>query len=192
MMSEKIILGLFAEAANAEDAIGELEDAGYNPKDMSLLMKDTPERAQIVNNTGVTSPVADGAVSGATTGAVVGGIAGLLVGIGAITIPGLGALFIAGPLATALGLTGAAATTVSGALTGALAGGLVGALVSLGVPQEDAVVYEQQINQGAILLAVPLDEGQESEVRGLLEESGAEQVRAIAFKGRTVERAAAM
>ena len=119
------------------------------------------------------------AVSGATTGGMIGGIAGLLVGIGAITIPGLGAILIGGPLAAALGLTGAAATTVTGALTGALAGGLVGGLVGLGVPEEDARVYEDRVKSGAILVAVPLRDANEESVRGILEDNGAERVRSF-------------
>jgi hypothetical protein len=172
-----MVIGVFAERDDAEDAIDELKTAGYDPKDISIMMKNDRDSEDFADTTGTN--VADGAVSGATTGGVIGAIAGLLVGVGAIAIPGLGAVLIGGPLAAALGLTGAAATTVTGAATGAVAGGLIGALVGLGVPEEDARVYEERLNEGAILIAVPVREERDTEARDVLEENGADRVRTL-------------
>lgn len=173
----EIILGLFKDRGSAEDAISDLSKSGFSPKDISIIMKNGDIAGNFTKTTG--ESVGSGAVSGATTGGIIGGIAGLLIGVGAITLPGIGALLIGGPIAAALGLSGAAATTVSGAVTGALAGGLVGALVGLGVPEEDAKVYEQKIKEGAVLLAVPISTGQYLEVRELLEDNGADQIRTV-------------
>jgi hypothetical protein len=173
----KMVFGIFSNRADAEDAIAELDTAGFNPNEVSVIMKDGDEARILRDNTGAN--VAEGAVSGAATGAAIGGLAGLLVGIGAIAIPGVGALLIGGPLAAALGLTGAAATTVSGAATGALAGGLIGALVGIGVPQEDAAIYERRVKEGAILVAAPAGADDKSEVSEILREHGAEQVKMI-------------
>ena len=141
-----MVLGLFDDRNQAEAAIAELQNRGYSPKDLSIVMKDTDEAQAVADDTGAN--VAEGATSGAVTGGAVGAIAGLLVGVGAMAVPGIGALLIGGPLAAALGLTGAAATTASGALTGALAGGLIGALVGLGVPEDSARVYEERVKEG--------------------------------------------
>ncbi len=170
-----MIIGVFANRDQAEDAIEELKAADYDAKDISVVTRDRDDAQVIHDNTG--SNVGGGIASGATTGAVIGGLAGLLIGIGAITIPGIGALLIAGPLAAALGLTGAAATTVSGAATGAVAGGLVGALVGAGVPEEDATYYEGRVKEGGLLVAVPTRERNEDDVRDILEENGADRVR---------------
>ena len=172
-----IILGIFSNTDTAEDAIEELKEEGYDAKDISIVMRDSDEAQTVATNTGAS--VADGAASGAVTGGALGALAGLLVGIGAIALPGIGGLLIGGPLAAALGLTGAAATTVSGATTGALAGGLVGALVGLGVPEEDATVYESRIKEGGVLLAVPIREGSTREARAILEDNGADTVRSL-------------
>jgi hypothetical protein len=172
-----MVLGVFSRRIDAEDAIRRLEDLGFNPKDISIVMKDQSASEEIASSTGAN--VADGVVGGATTGGVLGGLAGLLIGVGAITIPGVGGLLIAGPVATALGLTGAAASTVSGALTGALAGGLVGGLVGLGVPEEDAHIYEDRVKAGAILLVVPATSYNEDEVKDVLTDYSADQVRVI-------------
>jgi hypothetical protein len=178
MAEMKTVLGIFADKAQADTTVDSLEKHGYKSDEVSVIMK---ERASEVHDHGdVGTDVAGGTASGATTGAVLGGIAGLLVGIGAIAIPGIGAILVGGPIAAALGLTGAAATTVTGAVTGALAGGLVGALVSLGLSEEDAQEYQRQIESGAILVAVPVHENNENEVRDLMEENGATTVRTVA------------
>jgi hypothetical protein len=176
----KIQLAAFSDRSHAEDAIGELERAGFDPKEISVVIKDDEEGQMIAKNTG--ARVVEGTMSGATTGGVLGGLAGLLVGIGAITIPGVGALFIAGPLAASLGLTGAAAATVSGAATGALAGGLVGALVGLGVPQATAEMFEREVKAGGVIVAVPSRDGQEDRTKDILEAHGATQIEAINVK----------
>ncbi len=173
----KMIFGVFAEREDAENAINALENNGFDPKEISIVMKNSADAAYIRSNTGAN--VAGGAASGATTGALIGGLAGLLVGIGALVIPGVGALLIAGPLVAALGLTGAAATTVSGATTGALAGGLIGALVNLGIPEADAKIYEDRVKSGAILVAVPETTGNDLEVNEILTDHNAEQVKTV-------------
>ncbi len=173
----KMVLGVFSSRPSAESAISDLEAAGYNPKDISILMQDSGEAQSMADDTGAN--VAEGAASGATTGGVIGAIAGLLVGIGAIAVPGVGALLIGGPLAAALGLTGAAASTVSGAATGALAGGLIGALTGLGVPEEDARVYEERIKSGGILVAVPTVTGTSADAAEILTQHDADQVKTV-------------
>ncbi len=175
-----MVFGVFSERMHAEDAINELESEGFDPKDISIVMQNKDEADVIHTNTGAS--VAGSAASGATTGAAIGGLAGLLVGIGAIALPGIGALLIGGPLAAALGLSGAAASTVSGAATGALAGGLIGALMGLGIPEEDARIYEDSIKSGAILVAVPALPNEHREASAILRDHGAQQVKTIDMK----------
>lgn len=170
-----VVLGVFSDSENAEDAIYKLENRGYNPKDMSILMKDTGAAKDISKNTGAS--VADGAVSGAGTGAVVGGLTGFLAGT---VLPGLGGFLIGGPIGAALRLTGAAATTVSGAVTGAVAGGLIGALTgTFGLTDDEARVYENQISEGGILVAVPAKSGDEQEVKAIMRNFDADGLKLI-------------
>lgn len=178
------LLGIFSDRMKSEGAISELEAQGFNPKDISIIMKDQTT-GEVTHSTG--SFAAEGVVSGAATGGLVGGLAGLLVGIGAIAIPGVGALLVAGPLAATLGLTGVAATTISGAMTGAVAGGLVGGLIGLGVPEEEAKVIEDRIKEGGILIAVPVLVEEETKVRGIFQQFGADMIRAISNTSRERE-----
>jgi hypothetical protein len=170
----KTVLGIFVERENAEAAIDKLKADGYNPKDISIVMKNPIEGRKLENNTGAN--VAGGVVSGATTGAVLGGLAGLLA---SFALPGLGAFFIGGPIATALGLTGTAAATASGAATGALAGGLFGALTGFGLSEDEARTYEEQVKAGAILVAIPARIGEEDNVEQILADCNADQIRSV-------------
>jgi uncharacterized membrane protein len=171
----KTVIGVFHDRNRAEEAINKLDGMGYNPKDISIVMRDHKEGEEFASDTGTN--VAGGAVSGATAGGLIGALAGLLVGTG--IVPGLGALLIAGPIAAALGLTGAVATTVSGAVTGAVAGGLIGALTGLGVSDEDAQMYEESVREGGILVMVPARTGYDYEVSDLMADYGATQVKTI-------------
>lgn len=172
------VIGIFQDRFDAQSAIDELNDMGFNPKDVSVVIKEGVTVAGTSGKKG--GSVAEGAVSGAATGGVLGGLAGLLIGIGALAIPGVGAFLVGGPIAIALGLTGAAATTISGATTGALAGGLVGGLIGLGVPEDVARVYEQRVREGAVLLAVPTNtETGTNEVRKVFEDYNSDQVRTL-------------
>lgn len=176
----RTILGIFDNRENAESAIFDFEAVGLAPKDISLVMKDASVAHDISDNTDV--DVIEGAATGITTGAALGGLAGLLVGMGTIAIPGIGGLLIGGPLAAALGLTGATATTISGAATGALAGGLLGALLGLGLSEEDAMIYEQSIREGGILVAVPASSDQYEDVREIMKGNGATQIKTLSYQ----------
>lgn len=166
------VIGVFTNQDSAEIAINELKTNGFSPDEISILMKNKNSGSEVEENTG--TKVVGGAVSGATTGAVIGGLAGLLA---SIAIPGIGAFFIGGPIAAALGLTGAAASVASGATTGAVAGGLLGALTGLGLSEDEARIYEDRITRGDILVAVPLRDEDQLDVEEIFRANGAEEIR---------------
>ncbi len=176
-----VVIAVFPTRSQADSALAALQNNGFQTKDISIITRDNDTETTTKNSSlsSTSTNVAEGTVSGIATGGVLGGLAGLLVGIGAITIPGIGALFIAGPLASALGLTGAAAVTASGAITGALAGGLMGALVGLGIPEQDARVYEEHIRSGGLLLAVPSTADNVQQIENILASHNASTIRRV-------------
>lgn len=139
--------GVFSDRTAADAAITELKETGVATSDISCVYRDADGD---IKDSEKGDKIGAGAAKGATTGAVVGAVAGLVVANG--ILPGIGTLFVAGPLAAALGLTGAVATTAAGAATGAVAGGLLGALVNLGIKKEDAELYETQVRSGGVLV----------------------------------------
>lgn len=174
-MKDRVIMGLFSDVDDADAAIADLLGSGYDADDISLVAREEIRSQVIEGSGGMSAPL--NITTGATTGAAIGGIAGLLMGLGAIPVAGVGGLVIGGPIAAALGLSGAAAATVSGALTGALAGGLIGGLVSLGVPQKTAELYAARIGKGDVMVAVATD-GTEDEIKDIFDRHGAEEITA--------------
>lgn len=151
-MTATTTVGVFSTREKAEMVINDLREMGVSDKEISCVYTN---HDGVVKNSQTGEKVGSGAVSGATTGALLGTIAGLVVANG--LLPGLGTLFVAGPLAAALGLTGATATTVAAAATGAAAGGLLGGLSQLGVAAEDVHVYEESVQRGGVLVVSKSD-----------------------------------
>ncbi|MES2623577.1 MAG: low temperature-induced protein [Patescibacteria group bacterium] len=151
-MKTTTTIGVFPNKDKAEFVIEDLKTTGVSDTEISCVY--TNNNGDIKDSqTG--EKVGTGAAVGASTGAVLGTIAGLVVANG--LLPGLGTLFVAGPLAAALGLSGAAATTVAAAATGLAAGGIIGGLSQLGVSTEDAKLYEKHIESGEALVICRTD-----------------------------------
>ncbi|MCL1468457.1 general stress protein [Argonema galeatum] len=145
-------VGVFSNRRDAEDALHELRDAGFQMDRVSLIAKDVDgdDRFSDANVRDINDDTKadDGAKKGALAGGAVGGLTGLLVGLGALAIPGIGPVMLAGATATAL------ATALSGGAIGAAAGGLIGGLIGLGVPEERARVYSDRVSHGDYLVMV--------------------------------------
>jgi hypothetical protein len=149
MSTRTVAVCVFYEPVGARDAIDALRDAGFDKNDISLLTPDGGTRAVDSGRTGERASdgkekAKEGAVTGALTGGLFGGLAGWLVGLGALAVPGVGPFVAAGALAAALG----------GAALGAGLGAIAGALVGMGVPEDEAKYYEQEVRGGRSLVAV--------------------------------------
>lgn len=163
------ISGIFPNRVKAEMVIDKLKNAGVSTTDISCIYSD---REGDLHDDQEGEKIGSGAVSGATTGAVLGTLAGLVVANG--ILPGIGTLFVAGPLAAALGFSGAVATTVAGAATGVAAGSLIGALSQFGISEADARLYEGRIKKGESLIVCKTDS---AEVANVFASHNAEEVR---------------
>lgn len=151
----KRAVGTFASRGDAEKALYNLRDSGFSMDRVSLLAKnpdgnDNIAGAEVKNERGDTE-AQEGAGIGATTGSVLGGLGGLLLGLEELLIPGIGPFLAAGTIAT----------TLAGAGLGALSGGIIGGLTGMGIPEEDAKVYGDRIDNGYYLIIV---DGYEDEI----------------------------
>lgn len=146
--------GTFSSHHEAESALGELRDSGFDMDQISIIgnnvnrSSDMAGAQQGENLKDLDNKAGEGAAKGAASGGTVGGLTGLLVGLGLVAIPGVGPVMLAGAAATAL------ATTLTGGAIGAAAGSLVGGLVGLGIPTERAKVYSDRVDQGDYLVMV--------------------------------------
>jgi len=145
--NKKIVTGMFNDRESAERAYTTLESRGYGKDDVNVIMSDDTRKKHFSatkHPTDLGTKAMEGAGKGGLIGGTLGAIVGIVAAIGtSVLIPGLG-LIIAGPLAA--GLAGAGA--------GSVAGGLIGALVGSGIPKEKAVVYEEGVKNGRIVLGV--------------------------------------
>ena len=134
------VIGVFNTRAAAEDAILELKRAGFSDNSIGMVARNA-DGTITTEKAGETM-----AEEGLATGAVVGAGAGALVGLGVLagTIPVIGPVMALGTLGTIL----------LNAAAGAAVVGLVGALVGLGIPEDDAKYYEQEVHGGRFLVSV--------------------------------------
>ena len=166
-----LVTGTFHDAESADQAYSHFRERGYTDDDIHVIMsKDTKERYYDRNPSEVKieqgSKAMEGAGAGAAIGGTTGGIIGALAGVGgAVILPGIGA--VAGPLAGAL----------AGAGAGGAAGSLVGALVGAGIPEDQAKLYDKDVDNGGIVLGVhPRDNDDYNYVTERYNEYGANNV----------------
>lgn len=138
---KKTITATFKTRLAAEEALTQLENAGFGPEEISMVVTDEAKGRHF--NIEEHSKVDEGMAAGVTAGGLVGAIVAGIASAGAIAIPGLN-LVVSGYLISALAGLGA----------GAAAGGLLGALVGAGIPEHEAKLYESDLRAGKILVAV--------------------------------------
>jgi hypothetical protein len=166
----RIVVALFEERSEAEDAIRELKNAGFTNEQIGVATQDKVGAGETrrEGSAGEDEPekildqaahgLAEGAAAGALTGGVIGGLVGL---ISSLLIPGIGPLLVGGVLVS----------TLLGMGVGAATGGLIGALVGMGVPEEDARYFDAGLREGRTLVTVS-DTAGAPEALGILERHG--------------------
>jgi uncharacterized membrane protein len=144
MSKNSSIVAIYPSHTVAEEAVKELQHAGFDMKKLSIVGRDYHTDEQVVGYYNVD----DRMKAWGKTGAFWGGLWGFLFGSAFFWIPGLGPLLVAGPLVG----------WIIGALEGAvLVGGLsaIGAgLYSLGIPKDSIIQYESALKTGKFVLIV--------------------------------------
>ncbi|EDX76900.1 hypothetical protein MC7420_1903 [Coleofasciculus chthonoplastes PCC 7420] len=148
-------IGVFPSRQQAENALMELRDRGFDLDRVSVIAKDASLNEKIggtdLHKSGG-NQAGKGAKAGAAAGGTVGGFLGLIGGLGVLAIPGVGA-------ATELGIV--LANTLLGGVIGGAGGGLVGALIGWGIPEDAAKHYDERVSVGDYVVIV---EGTETEI----------------------------
>jgi hypothetical protein len=156
----KRAVGVIPDRTDVELALRELKNAGFPLDKISVIARKGSEELKDIDGTPIYQHLNNKAKKGLTTGAItggtLGGIFGLLIGFGTMTVvPGIGHVIVVGTAAHAI------ATTIAGGTLGTTAGGLLGGLIGLGIPEERAKSYHQQVVNGYYLLII---EGTEIEI----------------------------
>ena len=142
MTKNNSVVAIFKSHIEAETAVKELQQAGFDMKKLSIIGRDyhTDENVVGYYNTG------DRMKYWGKLGAFWGGFWGLLFGSAFFLVPGVGPLLMAGPVVG----------WIVGALEGAVVvGGLsaLGAgLYSMGIPKDSILRYETAVKSGKYVL----------------------------------------
>ncbi len=155
--------GIYYDPDAADARIRRLRDLGYTDNDISVMMRDKEKAQAFVAKSG--GHAAEGAVTGGVVGGGLGAIVAGLIATGSVTaVVGTGGAalpLVVGPLAAALAGLGAGAAT----------GGIVGALVGAGIPKDKAVMYDEGLNRGGIVLGVKSRPDNRDEVRRVFDDA---------------------
>ena len=166
MTTNNVAVAIYKTHPEAEAAIVELQQSGFDMKKLSIIGRDYHTEEHVVGfyNTG------DQMKSWGKTGAFWGSIWGWLFGSAFFFIPGVGPLLFAGPV---IGW-------VVGALEGAvIVGGLsaLGAgLVSMGVPSDTVVKYETALVNDKFVVFAHGTAADVKEAKGIINRTAHESV----------------
>ena len=137
-------VGVFDDRSDAELAAQELRAKGFKDDQIGYAWLDEKGKTHTEGN-----QAGKMAASGAGTGVVLGGLIGAAA---ALLIPGIGPVVSGGLLASAI------AGGATGAVVGGVSGGITGALVGMGVPEDEAKFYGEQVREGRTLVTVKADD----------------------------------
>jgi uncharacterized membrane protein len=159
-------VGIFSSRQDAEYALNELRDAGFNMDKVSVIVNNADRHGQIAGadvSDSKGEQIAGGTKAGATAGATTGSIIALVGSLGVLALPGVG---LAGEVGILL------ANTVLGGAIGAATGALAGALIGWGVPEDKAKYYDERVAQGDYLVVVQGTAEEILRAEGIIENRG--------------------
>ncbi|MDQ2904129.1 MAG: general stress protein [Chloroflexota bacterium] len=153
MSQRTTVAGVFTEREQVQRAIHELQQAGFRDDQIGFMVRDdTPsqEESQEAHSGEVEAETEKRTVTGAVIGSLIGAAVIFL-------IPGLGPALAGGILAAGIG---------------ASAGGLLGRLTTMGLPEEEAHYYHQELEAGRVIVTVQAGE-RSQEALEILHHNGA-------------------
>lgn len=161
MTKENTCVAIFKTHETAEQAVKDLQKAGFDMKKLSIVGKGYHTEEEPLGY----YTVGDRVKFWGEQGAFWGGLWGLLLGAGFFWIPAFGPLVVAGPITSAL----------IGALEGAvLTGGMTAlgaAIYSLGIPRDSVIKYETAVKTDQFLLVVHGTQEEVEHARDILKNS---------------------
>ena len=161
-MPHPLVVGLFRERWTAAAAARDLRAQGVEKADLSIVAADHRSEGQIAEDVGGT-PGAE--IEDSQLASRLGELSGFVLAAIAIGLPGTGAVVAAGPLAAELGEA-----------AGHVVGHLSSALMKAGLSEAEAVEWEAEVHEGAVLLGVHVRGLSQAQMESLLTRHGAKRV----------------
>ncbi|WP_353268458.1 general stress protein [Gemmatimonas sp.] len=132
------VVAVFPTHETAEQAVRDVQRAGFDMKKLSIIGKDYQTEQDVVGYYSTGGRMK----AWGKQGAFWGGLWGMLFGSAFFIIPGVGPLLVAGPI-----LTWLIAALEGAAVVGGISA-LGAALVSVGIPKNRIIEYETQVKAG--------------------------------------------
>ncbi|MFG0330862.1 MAG: DUF3341 domain-containing protein [Phycisphaerales bacterium] len=161
----KTYTAIYEDPIVARRAIERLLASGVDPDEISVLMSSETQSQHfdLKNKSKALEGIGVGGAAGGALGALVGG----LTAVGGLALTGGAGVVVVGPLVAAL----------TGAGVGAGTGGALGGLIGLGIPEHEAKLVEEHVDNGGILVAVHIDDDDRAkDAKEILDDSNAKTV----------------
>jgi uncharacterized membrane protein len=166
MSKDDSVVAIYSTHTAAEEAVKELQKAGFDMKKLSIVGRDYHTDEQVVGYYNV----GDRMKLWGEKGAFWGSLWGILFGSAIFVIPGTGPLLVAGPLVAMIVAALEGAVVVGGL-------GVIGAgLWSLGIPKESIVHYETALKSDKFVLVAHGNAAEAAHAKEIISATNAESV----------------
>lgn len=168
--AERTITAIFQEESQIDGIVRRAIERGIPKEDISVMGRNFQSETRISGFISKRDVILGGLRSGAIFGSLFGSFLSLLTGVGVLFVPFVGPVVAAGPIgAILLGAT-------SGALAGSAGAGLVSVLAALGMPEEQAAIYQTRLEAGEFLMMLEVPADRTGEYQLMLESAGAKDI----------------
>jgi hypothetical protein len=157
-----LVLALFDDPASAAAAARDLRGLGVPRERVSVVARSHDEEGALAEASDA-SPGSE--IEDSRAASRLGELSGHLLAAIALVLPGIGPIVADGPLAAGLGEA-----------AGHVAGGIAKALRQAGLERAEADRWQQQIEQGAILVGAHVDQDAVAAARGVFARNSAASV----------------
>jgi len=142
LSKENAVMAIYNSHQDAEEAVKQLQRAGFDMRNLSIAGKDYHADEQVAGY----YTMGDRMKYWGKKGAFRGAVGGVLFGAAFFAVPGIGPIVVAGPLVTWI-ISGLQGAVVVGGLSAVGAG-----LAGIGIPQESVLRYEMALKTDKFLL----------------------------------------
>jgi len=157
-----LVLALFEDPVSAASAARDLRGLGISRERVSVVAASHDEEGALADASGA-SPGSE--IEDSRAASRLGELSGHLLAAIALVLPGIGPIVADGPLAAGLGEA-----------AGHVAGGIASALHQAGLERAEADRWQQQIEQGAILIGAHVDQSAVPAAHEVFSRNGAASV----------------
>ncbi|MDJ0571639.1 MAG: ChaB family protein [Pleurocapsa sp. MO_192.B19] len=168
--AERTITAVLKEEKQVDNVVRRLIYRGIPQDHISIMGQNFQSESPIAGFISKRDVIWGGLRTGAVFGSLFGSLLSLLTGVGVLFIPFIGSVVAAGPISAVL--LGAA----TGAIAGSAGAGLASALTTLGMPEDQAAIYETRLKAGEFLLMAEVPKAKSGEYKLLIESAGGEEM----------------